>query len=171
MHESAGEREISLWGTWVKSRKWGFQPIPRKNVALLFQVLSLNQGEGSLSASLGGCCFFPLLSHLCFFPTCFRISLHPSRPQTVEFGCASGRLALQYRLQLLAVFCWGWAVCSSLRLNSLSWEIFFNWTGVFKVSSFQPQTRCNNALFLLRNEMRDKDHSRHLLPTVWGFFS
>lgn len=33
-----------------------------------------------------------------FFPTCFRISLHPSRPQIVEFGCASGRPALQYRL-------------------------------------------------------------------------
>lgn len=161
----------SLGETWVKSRKWGFQRIPRKNVALLSQVLSLMQDEGSLSASLRGWCFFPLLFHLCFFPTCFRISLHPSRPQTVEFGCALGRLALQYRLQLLAIFCWGWAVCSSLRLNSLSWEIFFNWTGVFKVSSFQPQTRCNNALFLLRNEMRDKDHSRHLLPTVWGFFS
>lgn len=92
-HESAGQRGKSLGGvTWVKSRKWGFQQIPRKNVALLFQILSLIPGEGSLSASLRGCCFFPLLSHLCFFPTCFRISLHPSRPQTVEFGCALGRL-------------------------------------------------------------------------------
>lgn len=168
-----GEEEKSLGGgTWVKSRKWGFQLIPRKKCWPHVSSSIFDRGERTPSASLR---LQSPPSHLCFFffPTCFRISLHPSRPQTVEFGCASGCPALQ--ILPIDVFCFSAKAepgCSSLLLNSLSWEIFFFSIGrVFLKSPLSsPKQGVTNALFLLRHQMRDKDHSRHLLPTVWGFF-
>lgn len=166
--ECTGERGKSLGGLELKVENEGSSRFLGEMLPSCFKSYLWSRVRG---ACLPACkaAAFPPLSHLCYFPTCFRISLHPSRPQTVEFGCASSHPALQHRLEL-AVFCSFWAEGCSLCLNSLSWEIFFNWTGVFKVSSFQPQTRCNNTLFLLRNEMRDKDHSRHLLPRFGVFF-
>lgn len=147
-----------------------------KNVGLLFQVLSLIQGERTLSASLR--LQLPLLlSHLCvFFSSQLALGLASIPLDPKQWNLAVSPAVLLYNI---VYSCFRFSAkaeqgCSSLRLNSLSWEgffFFFNWKGVFKVSSFQPQTRCNNALFLLRHQMRDKDHSRHLLPTVWGFFS
>lgn len=62
-----GEGKIT-WGDLSQKQKMRIPADSQENIALLFQVLSLIQGERSLSASLRGCCFFPLLSHLYFFP-------------------------------------------------------------------------------------------------------